>query len=472
MWWISMAFADQPVIQSPQLVATLEQVVDWKRCYPTHVRQEAMCADIIVPVDHQTPDGEAMALNIVQLPAIRSNAQSDPVFVLAGGPGQGASEVISTLYPALRKIHQQRTLIFLDQRGTGESGPLDCELPEDMGVEVPTKALQQCVSSLPRDAQWYQTAHLADDTEWVRQVLGYTDINLYGVSYGTRLGLTIMQRHPESVRAAVLDGVVPFQQSIGGDFGAGVRASLEKVFVDCEANDACHNAFPNLRTEYSQVIQSLQESGSRTIAHPHSITGVPTETEVNDQVLWGVLQQLLYQGVTASLIPYAIHSIAENDDWSTVVGWLGNSPFEGIPIGLYLSIMCAEDVPRIDFSNEPTMDLGVLSTTQLKEMCAIWDVQPVGNQADNWTSDIPTMLLSGVNDPVTPPAYGDLALSQLRNATHVVVSGTAHNTIHHPCIYEMVTDFYQDLDPQKVQSDCTSDLERPPFILSATGTAP
>ena len=472
MWWISMALADQSVTQSVQLIATLEQVVDWKRCYPAHVRQEAMCADVVVPVDHQRPDGEAMALNIVQLPAIRSNAQSDPVFVLAGGPGQGASGVIATLYPALRKIHQQRTLIFLDQRGTGESEPLDCELPEDMGVDVPIDALQQCVSSLPRSPEWYQTSHLADDTEWVRQVLGFTKINLYGVSYGTRLALTIMQRHPTSVRSAVLDGVVPFQQPIGGDFGAGVRAALEKVFVDCEATPECHEAFPNLRSEYAQVLQQLHETGPRTVVHPHSITGIQTETEVSDQVLWGVLQQLLYQGVTTSLIPYAIHNIAENDDWSTVVGWLGNSPFEGIPIGLYLSIMCAEDVPKIDFSSEPAMDLGVLSTTQLKEMCAIWDVKPVVNSTEQWTSDIPVLLLSGANDPVTPPSYGDLTLSQLRNAAHVLVAGTAHNTIHHPCIYDMVTDFYQDVAPQKVHSECATDLKRPPFILSATGTAP
>ena len=181
---------------------------------------------------------------------------------------------------------------------------------------------------------------------------------------------------------------------------------------------------------------------------------------------------MLYQGVTTALIPYAIHNIAEHDDWSTVVGWLGNSPFDGIPIGLYLSIMCAEDVPHIDFSSPPSMNLGVLSTTQLQEMCEIWNVGAVSQTTSDWTSDIPTILLSGVNDPVTPPEYGDLALSQLRNATHVVVSGTAHNTIHHPCIFEMVTNFYQDLSPQTLETKCASELKRPPFVLSATGTAP
>ena len=97
------------------------------------------------------------------------------------------------------------------------------------------------------------------------------------------------------------------------------------------------------------MVRNLQESGPKEIEHPHPITGIKTHTEVSDQVFWGFYSNLLYQGVTTSLIPYAIHNIAEHDDWSTIVGWLGNSPFDGIPIGLYLSIMCAEDVPKIDF---------------------------------------------------------------------------------------------------------------------------
>ncbi len=468
MWWMALAQAEQVLVQETTPSADIE----WKRCYPNHVRQEAMCTKIEVPVDHKDPSEEKMSLHVVKLPAIRANAEDDPVFVLAGGPGQGASEVISTLYPALRKIHQRRTLIFLDQRGTGQSGPLDCELPEDNGVEVPVEALQACVRDLPRSASWYQTEYLAADTNWTRQVLGYQSINIYGVSYGTRLSLTIMQNYPTAVRSAVLDGVVPFQKSIGGDFGDGVRHALDQVFIDCESTEDCNAAFPDLRAEYETVVHSLQDSGPRNIGHHHSITGVKTYTEVSDQVFWGVLQQLLYQGVTTSLIPYAIHNIATYDDWSTVVGWLGNSPFDGIPIGLYLSIMCAEDVPKIDFSTPTEMDLGVLSTTQLKEMCSIWNVEPVSTDSTGWTSDIPTLLLSGVNDPVTPPEYGDLALSQLRNATHVVVSGTAHNTIYHPCIYEMATDFYQDLNPQSLDTKCATELKRPPFILSATGTAP
>ncbi len=446
--------------------------VEWKRCYPKYVRQEAMCTTLLAPVDVKDPTGETLLLNVVKLPAIRSNAEPDPVFILAGGPGQGATEAIATLYPALRKVHQRRTLVFIDQRGTGKSEPLDCDLPDDAdGIEVPKEALEHCWSEMPRDPKWYQTPRLADDTDWVRRQLGYEQVNLYGVSYGTRLGLTIMQRHPSTVRSAVLDGVVPFQRAIGGDFGVGVRDALEAVLADCTSDEDCRSAFPNLEDEYRQVVSALQ-NGSKIVRHPHPVTGVMTETTVTDQAFWAVLQQLLYQSTTASLIPYAIHSIASEDDWSTIVGWLGNSPFDGIPIGLYLSIMCAEDVSQIEFSKAPEMDIGVLSTTQLQEMCAIWKTTPSTEPVLEWTSDVPTLLLSGEFDPVTPPAYGDLALSTLRNATHVIVSGMGHNTIHQPCISDSVTDFYQELEPQKLDVRCASEIRRPPFVLSAAGTAP
>ena len=127
-------------------------------------------------------------------------------------------------------------------------------------------------------------------------------------------------------------------------FGEAVQKALEQVFVDCEADEIIRRF--HFESRICTDCSSLQDTGPKVVVHPHSITGVTTETEVSDQVLWGVLQQMLYQGVTTALIPYAIHNIAEHDDWSTVVGWLGNSPFDGIPIGLYLSIMCAEDVPH------------------------------------------------------------------------------------------------------------------------------
>lgn len=473
MWWVALVHAEEMAGKmEAENTVEVEQSVEWTRCYPNGVRQEAMCTTVEVPVDHADGTNGSMSLHVVMLPAIRSQALEDPVFILAGGPGQGASDTIATLYPSLRKVHQQRGLIFLDQRGTGKSGALQCELPENSDMSVPLEALQTCYAGLPHDAQWYQTSHLADDTNWVRQTLGYEQINLYGVSYGTRLGLRIMQRYPDSIRSAVLDGVVPFQRAIGGDFGVTVRNSLDAVLTSCVEDVECQQAFPNIEKEYQTLIQELQDKGPRIIQHPHSVTGIGTETEVGDQVLWGVLQQMLYQSVTTSLIPYAIHSIAESNDWSTVVGWMGNSPFEGIPIGLYLSIMCAEDVPRIDFKTEHPMDLGVQSTIQLQEMCSVWPTVQVDSVATEWVSQTPTLLLSGEFDPVTPPIYGDLALSMLRNATHVVASGMGHNTIHQPCISEMVTEFYLSVTPQELDSSCATTLKRPPFILSATGTAP
>ncbi len=468
IWWLAWAGAEEDI------AAELVQPVQWERCYPKYVRQEALCATMFVP---RNPADqiytESIPLHVVTLPAIRANAEPDPLFVFAGGPGQGASETIATLYPALRKIHQRRTLVFIDQRGTGQSNPLHCELPTDLKADdIPTEAIQTCHQSLEIEPQWYQTTHLAADTHWIVNQLGYKNINLYGVSYGTRLALSIMNTYPEIVRTATLDGVVPPSRAIGGDFGVAVRDSLGHVFADCEEDEACRAAFPDLKEEYQSLIQDLQNAEPYRVNHLDPVTGKPTQTEVSEQVLWAVIQQMLYQGVTASLIPHAIHNIAKHQDWSTVVGWLGNSPFEGIPIGLYLSIICAEDAPRIDFTTRPEMDLGVQSTVQLQEMCAAWPTSSATVLDTSWRSDIPTLLLSGAYDPVTPPQYGDEVLAHLTNATHVVASGMGHNTIHQPCISDMVTDFVNAQNPQTLDVACASTLQRPPFILSATGTAP
>ena len=457
IWWFAVASANADN--------------DWRRCYPHHVSQEAYCRTIEVPINHAAPKDGFIELSMVKLPAIRSNAAPDPMFVLAGGPGQGASDVIATLYPSLRKVHQERTLIFLDQRGTGKSGALECEFLEVETADLPLEELTECRAEMSIDPVWFQSNHLADDTEWVRNKLGYDTVNLYGVSYGTRLAMTIMRRYPQSIRSAVLDGVAPFQEPIGGDFGKRSRQMLEQVLTDCLLESDCADAFPNLRSEYTSVVDGL--SAGQNIVHPHPRTGKSTETFVDVEVFWGALQQLLYNSQTSATIPYAIHQIATENDWSAILGWMDASPFTDIPIGLYLSIICAEDASQIDYSSKPAPGLGVQTTTQLKEMCGVWETEPVeATFFQPLVSDIPTLLLSGELDPVTPPSNAEGAIQTLTNAKHIVVSGTAHNTIQQPCIYNLVRDFVVTTDIHTLNDECAKESTRPAFILSATGTAP
>ena len=155
--------------------------------------------------------------------------------------------MISTLYQPFVKCIKRRTLVFLDQRGTGKSEPLDCGLPDSDGVEIPVEALQTCVNELPRSASWYQTASFGCGYQLGATGVGVFHPLIYMVfPTALDLGLTIMQQYPKTVRSAVLDGVVPFQKSIGGDFGGGVQRALEQVFVDCAATEDCHKAFPDL----------------------------------------------------------------------------------------------------------------------------------------------------------------------------------------------------------------------------------
>ena len=283
--------------------------------------------------------------------------------------------------------------------------------------------------------------------------------------------MTIARSNPSSIRSMVLDGLVPFKMAIGEDFGKGFRRSLEQIFLDCSLDTECSKVFPNLESEYQQVLTRL-DSEPKTLSHPHPRTGKMTQTVVSQDVLWGVLQQLLYSSQLSAMIPYAIHQAAKYDDWSSIIGWMDTSPFSTIPIGLYLSITCSEDAPRIDFEQVPTLDLGVSSSSQLQEMCTIWDTTPVPKEFfEPLKGSIPVLLLSGDLDPVTPPEYGEMVRKSLNNSKHLIVSGAAHNTIQYPCVQAAVTDFLKNPDPTAIANTCTNRL-RPPFILNATGTTP
>ena len=449
---------------------SIASAVELTRCYPTGLSEEAYCGSYAVPEDRSTPEGRQLDLHVLILPSVRANPKVDPLFVLAGGPGQGASQVAATMMPMLQRIHQQRTIVFLDQRGTGKSAPLDCEFEDPSSSDVPTKELQQCLQQLDADTTQYTTDILAQDTDEVREALGYSQINLYGGSYGTRLGLVYIRNYPDRVRSAVLDGIAPPQQPIGGDFGQYAQRALEAVFSDCLAVTECANAFPLLEKRFYMVLDTLHEE--KKVHLPHPITHDVELFDINKDLFLSTLQQLLYDPTTASLIPYII-TAAYDENWSPLIALGHQDSFGQVSIGLYLSIVCAEDVPRINYNDPTEYTMGSHLTLELQEMCSVW---PSASIEDQFfiaiQSDVPILLLSGAHDPVTPPENGSLALETLTNAIHIEVPGMAHNTLRSECMLKIFQDFVETRDTQELELSCVSEHHRPPFVLSPSGTAP
>src|SRR5262245_10374327 len=226
-------------------------------CTVPQIKDKALCGNLEVFENRVTRKGRKINLKIIVLPATGNDRAPDPLFYLAGGPGASATEDAPGVAQIFAKIHERRDLVFLDQRGAGGSHPLNCAFfnPDDpqsyFGYFFPLAEVKKCRRELEAtsDLLLYTTPVAADDLDEVRTALGYEKINLFGGSYGTRAALVYLRQHPEHVRTVTLQGVAPTNQFMPYDFPLGTEHALQGVIEECAADEACHRAFPDLKTD-------------------------------------------------------------------------------------------------------------------------------------------------------------------------------------------------------------------------------
>jgi pimeloyl-ACP methyl ester carboxylesterase len=229
-------------------------------CQIPELKSKAWCGRYEVFENRLSKRGRKVALNMVILPAFAEKPAPDPVFFFAGGPGQSAASLAALLGEGpLANIRQERDIIFLDQRGTGESNPLTCNLYADdndlrgyFEEMFPVKEVRACRERLERvaDLKQYTTSVAIEDLDDVRHALGYEKINLYGGSYGTTVALAYLRRYREHVRSVVLAGVAPTNLKLPLPFAKGAQYAIAHLFDDCAADNSCHASFPKLREEF------------------------------------------------------------------------------------------------------------------------------------------------------------------------------------------------------------------------------
>jgi pimeloyl-ACP methyl ester carboxylesterase len=437
--------------------------------------RDGRCGSLTVPENRTTRRGRTIDLNIVILPARSRTPASDPIFFLAGGPGQAATAIASGggFNPSLQ---EDRDLVFVDQRGTGASNPLECELPGTpadpqsyLGDVFQATVFQKCRDALAShaDVTQYTTADAADDLDDVRVALGYGRINLIGGSYGTRAALIYMRRHPDGVRAAVLNGVAPPSLLNPLYHARNAQLAIDAVFAECAGDRACNAAFPRLPEEFHAVLERLEKQSAR-VSMTEPATGAPTTVTLSRYAFAETIRMMLY-GVNGSRhVPLVVHQ-AFRGDFSEVVQRAidqrrGNSALQH---GLLLATTCAEDVARIREDEIPAATTGTFlgpdRVMHQREVCAIWpkghvdieDVAPV-------RSDAPVLLFSGTLDPVTPPIWGEDALRSLPNGRHIVVPG-AHG-VGGMCVGQIIRDFLAAGSAKNLETSCTKEIRLPPFI--------
>lgn len=436
---------------------------------------DARCGSLLVPEDRTARAGRTIALNIVVLPS-QTQPSAEPVFYLAGGPGQGATSLAGTGLVDLT-LREQRDLVFVDQRGTGQSNPLECDLPgspaDPQGylTEVfQTGVMEKCRDALAAraDVRHYTTPMAADDLDDVRAALGYSRINLSGGSYGTRAALTYMRRHPTHVRSAVLNGVAPPALRNPLFHARESQSAIDRLFDECAADPSCRGSFPNVREEFQQVLLRLDREPAK-VSIVVERGAVPAAGRLSRYAFADAIRMMMYGVEGTRRVPLVVHRAYEGD-YSLVVqrAVAQRRSNSRLAHGMLLSTTCQEDIARIRDEDVGPITagtfLGPARVLQQRQVCGIWPQNPVPAEGGAPVhSEAPVLLLSGTLDPVTPPRWADEALKSLPNGRHIVVPG-AHG-IGGPCITQIVRSFLQAASTQALDTACTAEIRLPPFVI-------
>lgn len=453
-----------------------------EECGPDDGPDDARCATVQVFEDRERASGRTIDLKVVVYPARSRDAEPDPVFFLAGGPGQAAAESSSLVVGMLDRVRQDRDLVFVDQRGTGGSNGLPCDLESDdlqlLGsTEHAIETIQECLDGYDADLRFYTTPLAMDDLDEVREQLGYSMINLWGVSYGTRAALVYLRRHGEHVRSAVLDAVAPLGMKLPASFAEDAQRALELLFDACEAEDRCRQRFPELRLNFAALLDRLERQPA-TVAVKHPRTGEDQQVELPRDFVTGVLRAALYSSAGASLVPLFIDQMHGGDFNGLLALAIGGI----VPAvatnywGMFYSVICAEDLPWIDDLKSRRDAAGTFlgdSTADMYEM--VCSGREWGIVTENYhapvRSGVPALVLSGNLDPVTPPRWGDKLVETLSNARHVVVPGLGHGAGAAGCVPDLIERFLRDAAVAALDDACVQELQRPPFFVTHGGPA-
>ncbi|MFM1887021.1 MAG: hypothetical protein RL026_2178 [Pseudomonadota bacterium] len=492
-----LGFALLPALAAtlPAGAATPAPGLSFSPCQLEHPQQllslSAQCATLDVPEDRSQPEGRRLQLAVFRMPAVTRKPAADPLFVLAGGPGMGASEFYANLSVAFRAARRERDIILMDQRGTGRSGRLGCGLDDDARMAVEADAatlaalLQECRTTLAKDhdLRQYTTSVAVADLEALRQALGAERISLYGVSYGTRVAQHYARRFPARVRGMVLDGVVPADEVLGPGIALDAQRALDRVLARCAADSACSGRFGDLPAQLQRLRERLQQSPVQLqLTHPRS--GAPITVDFTADALAVALRLGTYASSSAALLPVALHEAGTAGNFRPLASLYllaGSSVGEAIAYGMHNSVVCAEDAPRfegrIDRAALQATFMGTSQIDLLQSMCADWPRGPVDADFHQpLRSSVPTLLLSGSADPVTPASHAARVARGLRHALHIELPDQGHGQIGQPCMDRILADFLQRADQAtalaSLDQRCLARLRPAPFFLSMSGPAP
>jgi len=445
---------------------------------------KARCGTLQRPLDPSGAVPGDIELRIAVVPALNLTPEPDPVVPIAGGPGQGSVQFYTAYSFAFEDVRRNRDILLIDQRGTGESATMDCEFDDDIidgeySTELTLEYTELCLQQLPYDPRFFTTSVAVTDIEAVREALGYPALNLYGVSYGTRVAQHFARRYPDSTRTVVIDGVVPPQISLGPEIATESQKAVASILARCAADNACNDRFPGVEADFARVVAELRES-KVTITVPHPSTGRPEEVDFGGGEFAAAVRLLAYHPNSVALLPLFTHEAGKGNFiplgsqfMMTMIAMM-----DALSLGMHNAVMCTEDVPfydksTIDYDGLAASYMGTFQLEALEAICSVWPAGPIDDEFKApLATDLPVLLLSGDADPITPPRYADLAAVDLTNAVHLIGKDQGHGQLGVGCTRRLVSDFIDTADPASLDPDCLERSFVMPFFLDFSGPNP
>jgi pimeloyl-ACP methyl ester carboxylesterase len=446
--------------------------------------EDVLCGTVDVQADRDDRRSGALTLAVAVFHATGDDARPDPIVYLAGGPG-GAPLGLDTGWlelPEGRRLLEDRDIVFFDQRGTGQSRPalscLEVQVeearqrgldPAERDLATIGKKLAGCRARHERrgvDPGDFTTAANAADVTDVMLALGYEEWNLLGVSYGTRLALTVLRDRPEHVRSAILDSVYPPSANLYVDLPASFQRALAEVFAACAADTACGAAYPDPQAALERVALRLQ-------AEPQVVdVSFANDLVVDDGVLLDLIFSRLYDGAFSRELPALIARLDAADPQAVEDLLFFGGPQAALDYGMYFAVQCADEyrwttseaIAAGQAGVWPWLAAGRDEAEWFLAACDGWG-QRSSPEIENEpvTSDVPVLLLSGQFDPITPPAYAEVAAETLSRAEVLVIPGQGHGLLANTCAVVIATAFLEALHIGPGDSSCLEGQPLAPF---------
>jgi len=444
--------------------------------------ENVRCGKYEVFENRKAKAGRKIALRLLVLPARSAHPAPDPIFYFMGGPGGSAVDVVKRSGPEmLANLRAERDIVFVDQRGTGESNPLQCNLQGDkndmsayFGDIFPIDKITACRDELGKiaDLKLYTTTIAMEDLDEIRAALGYDTINLYGGSYGSTAAMVYMRNYPKHVRTATISGVAPPDMKLPLGFSKGVDNAIAKVFADCAADPKCGAAYPNLKGDLEASLHFF-DKGPVKVETVNPLTRQPQTVMLPRHAFADIVRVMLYTPEYSQTLPLLVHQTAHGNFGSFVAaGYLYYRGFDDlIARGMHFCVTCAEDVPFVtdaDIAREtPGTFYGADRMQAYRKVCEVW---PRGDTPKDFAtpvkSDVPTLLIAGEADPVAPPWLAAEAARHLPNGRLVVIPHTGH-AFEFDCVNALITAFVAKGSAKDLDPSCLARIARPAFVTDA-----